>query len=127
MDAFKVQILGEKGESIKTIVFSEEDGSSTIIHPDDSIRTIKMKILHELHKGSHANKFQVRPSYEELYLYAFMKEETTTLQLFDALNADQVVSKHVISQMLSEHPNAESILKKLPAKFGENVPYREFE
>jgi hypothetical protein len=131
MDVFKVQILGEKGEAIKTITFSEEAGSDTIIHPDDSIRTIKMKILQELHNGKRSNQLQIRPSYEEMYLYAFVQEETTTLRLFDTLKTaedpDPAISKHVIAQMLSGHPKAESILKKIPSKFGENVPYSEFE
>lgn len=131
MDVFKVQILGEKGEAIKTITFSEESGSDTIIHPDDSIRTIKMKILQELHNGKRSNQLQIRPSYEEMYLYAFVQEETTTLRLFDALKTvedpDPTISKHVIAQMLSGHPKSESILKKIPSKFGENVPYIEFE
>jgi predicted NAD-dependent protein-ADP-ribosyltransferase YbiA (DUF1768 family) len=129
---YKVCILTSTGEISDTILFSNksplggEVAASIQIHPDDSIRTVKMKILHELHKGKHANEIQLRPSYEELYLYGFAKEETSTLNLFDTVRqSDSTISRNVIEQILEGHPSAKSILKKLPA--GDNIPYEDFE
>jgi hypothetical protein len=99
------------------------------IHPDDSIRTIKMKLLYELHKGPNANKIQLRPSYEDLYLYGFATEDTTTLQLFDAIRredeVDVSISRDMIMQILDGHPLSSKILKKIPD--GDKIPYAEFE
>ena len=139
MNPSKICILTSTGEISHTIIFSEptqnDDYSETVyhtnakIHPDDSIRTIKMKLLYELHKGVHANKIQLRPSYEELYLYGFAKEKTTTLQLFDALKTEEdtnpSISRHTIQQIVEGHPEKASIIKKLPE--GDNIPYSEFE
>jgi len=129
---YKVCILTSTGELSDTILFSNKSQSSgevvasIQIHPDDSIRTVKMKILHELHKGKHANEIQLRPSYEELYLYGFAKEETSTLNLFDTVRqSDSTISRNVIEQILEGHPSAKSILTKLPAR--DNIPYEEFE
>jgi hypothetical protein len=129
---YKVCILTSTGEISDTILFSDnnptngEVNASVRIHPDDSIRTVKMKILHELHKGRHG--IQLRPSYEELYLYGFAKEESSTLQLFDALrrdSADTTISRDIIGQILEGHPSAKSILKRLP--LGDKIPYIAFE
>ena len=124
---YKICILTSTGEISNTILFSnksptnEEVAASIQIHPDDSIRTVKMKILHELHKGKHANEIQLRPSYEEIYLYGFSKEGTSTLQLFDALRqGSRTISRDIIAQILNEHPSAKSILKRLPD--GDNIP-----
>ena len=129
---YKICILTSTGEISNTILFSnktpsnEEVASSIQIHPDDSIRTVKMKILHELHKGKHANDIQLRPSYEEIYLYGFSKEGTSTLQLFDVLRqGSRTISRDIIAQIINEHPSAKSILKRLPE--GDNIPYSEFE
>ena len=139
MKPSKICILTSNGEISHTIVFAEQtqndDNSEQVyhtnakIHPDDSIRTIKMKLLYELHKGVHANKIQLRPSYEELYLYGFAKEKTTTLQLFDALKTEDdtnpSISRHTIKQIIEGHPEESSIIRKLPE--GDNIPYSEFE
>lgn len=141
MKPSKICILTSTGEISHTIIFAEnaqddnQDSSETVyhtnakIHPDDSIRTIKMKLLYELHKGDHANKIQLRPSYEELYMYGFAKEKTTTLQLFDALKTEDdtnpSISRHTIQQIVEGHPEKASIIKKLPE--GDNIPYSEFE
>ena len=142
MKPSQICILTSAGKISHTIIFAENnqddeqsDPSDAIyhtdskIHPDDSIRTIKMKLLYELHKGEHSNKIQLRPSYEELYLYGFAKEKTTTLQLFDALKTEEdtnpSISRNTIQQMIEGHPEKASILGKLPE--GDNILYSEFE
>ena len=140
MNASKICILTSTGKVSHKIIFaennrSESDSTESIyhtqarIHPDDSIRTIKMKLLYELHKGQHANQIQLRPSYEELYLYGFVKENTTTLQLFDALKTEEdsnpTISRNTIQQMIEGHPEAASIIRKLPE--GDKIPYSDFE
>jgi hypothetical protein len=140
MNPVKICILTSTGEISETIHFSktsreEEDAdtyhSDSIIHPDDSIRTIKMKLLHELHKGPNANKMQLRPSYEELYFFGFAREETTTLQLFDALKTDDIqdplIPRGLIEQMLEGHPEEKMILKKLKRSAKDKIPYSTFE
>ena len=146
MNPVKICILTESGEISETIHFSktgdlvsaEEDHSwnaESTIHPDDSIRTIKMKLLYELHKGPNANAIKLRPSYEELYFYGFAREDTTTLKLFDALKTDEVqdplIPLGLIEQMLEGNPDANSILKKLKPdkthKQNHKIPYSEFE
>lgn len=136
---YKICIVTHTGEISHTIYFSGNNASpaenryytDSMIHLDDSIRTIKMKILYELHKGEHANKIQLRPSYEELYLYGYATEDTTTLRLFDAIKAEQAdetepsVSRDMVSQIIEGHPFADKIIEKLPD--GEKIPYAEFE
>jgi polyhydroxyalkanoate synthesis regulator phasin len=133
MNASKICILTSKGEISHTIDFGEDLNqpyhTEAKIHPDDSIRTIKMKLLYELHKGPHANKIQLRPSYEELYLYGFTKEETTTLKLFDAIyplsgEANPPIRRDIITQILEGYPAAKSILNNLPK--GETIQYSDF-
>ena len=139
MEPIKICVLTSAGEISHTIHFSgteinpNKDETSyyvkSKIHPDDSIRTIKMKLLYELHQGPKANKIQLRPSYEELYLYGFAKEDTSTLQLFDALKTgednDKAISIYTIRQMLEGHPEKKSIMKMLPDE--EKIPYSIFE
>jgi len=139
MNPIKICVLTSTGETSHTIIFSgaadqpAENAVNTIqkIHPDDSIRTIKMKLLYELHKGPNANKIQLRPSYEELYLYGFAKEDTTTLQLFDALktaeglDSESDIPLDTIKQIIAGHPDERAILKKLPE--GDAIPYADFE
>ena len=80
--SYKICILTSTGEISHTISFSDmssisEDqdqrtyNTNFKIHPDDSIRTIKMKLLYELYQGEHANRIQLRPIYEEIYMYGF--------------------------------------------------------
>lgn len=138
MNPIKICVLTSTGETSHTILFSGNSQKFTAenefhsvqkIHPDDSIRTIKMKLLHEFHKGVDANRIQLRPSYEEIYLYGFAKEDTTTLQLFDALKTEEEFESGVpldtIKQIIAGHPDEKSILKKLPA--GDAIPYSDFE
>ena len=143
MNRSKICILKHTGEISHTIIFSKQEDAvfdvnvftsektyytDAKIHPDDSIRTIKMKLLYELHKGANANDIQLRPSYEEIYLYAFVKETTTTLKLFDALkpeDSNSHISRHLIRQIIEGHPDEKTILQRLPA--GEKIPYGEFE
>lgn len=134
---YKICILTQSGEISQTIHFSNNIASpkenhyytDTRIHLDDSIRTIKMKLLYELHKGPYANKIQLRPCYEDLYLYGFATEDTTTLQLFDAIRredeVDVSISRDMILQILDGHPLSSKILKKIPD--GDKIPYTEFE
>ena len=59
---YKICIVTHTGEITHTIHFSGNNAFSSenhyhtdaLIHLDDSVRTIKMKILYELHKGEHA-------------------------------------------------------------------------
>jgi predicted NAD-dependent protein-ADP-ribosyltransferase YbiA (DUF1768 family) len=138
MESPKICILTSSGEISHTIYFSghieeEKEGSYTseyIIHPDDSVRTIKMKLLYELHQGRNANRIQLRPSYEELYLYGFVREETSSLQLFNILKTSEnennpMVSLDTIRQIVEGHPDAKSILEKLTE--GDKILYRDFE
>ena len=156
MSDIKICILSSKTEITHTILFSNNKHKSALkenayysefaIHSDDSIRTIKMKLLHELHKGTNANKIKLRPSYEELYLYGFVNEKMTTLKLFDALKTeaetDPLIRRELIHQMLEgyelqktpESLNAssnksenavKSILQKIPK--GDKIPYSAFE
>lgn len=127
MGSHKIHILGTGSAEPNTIVFGRENGFQ--IHPDDSIRTIKMKILQELHNADHANQFQLRPSYEELYLYAFVKEETSTLNLFSALKTedepDPVIPLDLVKQLLQTHPKSQKILSKLSGS--DKIPYNKLE
>ena len=138
MNAWKICIVTATGETSHTIIFADAPTSifgekSTYysdarIHPDDSIRTIKMKLLHELHQGKHANQIQLRPSYEELYMYGFAAEEISTLQLFDAFrleNKTDEISRDVITQIVEGHPAAKSILNRLPSS--DKISYADFE
>jgi hypothetical protein len=75
--SYQLRIVDEKGEVSNTIVFgtSPKDNSTGYfsthqIHIDDSIRTIKCKILLELHQGKYTESIRLNPVYEELYLYA---------------------------------------------------------
>ena len=104
VEPYRVHVLGSKDNISNTISFGGvSDGiqSDFRLLPDDSIRDIKMKILYELHKNLH-----IRASYEELYLYAFVSEKTSTLNLFDELktatgnNNDPSIPMSTISQML---------------------------
>ena len=70
---FKVCLLGTNNEIKSTFVFS--DATNQQIHMDDSISTVKNKVLREI--GLDA------VSYKELYLFAYFNE---TLPLFDAYN-----------------------------------------
>ena len=131
-EPIRVHILKSNGDISDTIIFvNDPEHTKTVIHPDDSIRTVKMKILYELHQGKRANEIQLRPSYEELYLYAFTEEETNTRQLFDVLGfsisseSDPAIPKHVIEQILDSHPKAKSLVKRLPA--GDTIHYADFE
>ena len=79
--SYQLRIVDEKGDVFATIVFGQtgttDDPVSTLrFHPDDSIRTIKCKILLELHRGKYTESMRLKPVYEELYLYA--KTETGT-------------------------------------------------
>jgi len=76
---YNVCILDKNGKPSSTIVFSGTSDTDTDtdqfhsmqnIHLDDSIRTIKNKILIELHTGKYTSSLGLRPFYEELYLYA---------------------------------------------------------
>lgn len=79
--SYQLRIVDENGAVFATIVFgknasdpgSNEPGvyfSTHHIWSDDSIRTIKCKILLELHQGKYTESLQMKPVYEELYLYA---------------------------------------------------------
>ena len=70
---FKVCLLGTNNEIKNTLVFS--DATNQQIHMDDSISTVKNKILREIGLDT--------VSYKELYLFAYFNE---TLPLFDAYN-----------------------------------------
>ena len=70
---FKVCLLGTNNEIKSTFVFS--DATNQQIHMDDSISTVKNKVLREI--GLDAI------SYKELYLFAYFNE---TLPIFDAYN-----------------------------------------
>ena len=70
---FKVCLLGTNNEIKSTFVFS--DATNQQIHMDDSISTVKNKILREIGLDT--------VSYKELYLFAYFNE---TLPLFDAYN-----------------------------------------
>jgi len=87
-----------------------------------------MKLLYELHKGAHANEIQLRPSYEELYMYGFSTDNTITTQLFDVFRLDKKTDKiprDVIKQMISGHPAEKSILKQLPE--GDEFTFEDYE
>lgn len=121
MESYKLCVLGVDGGITDTLVFGNADSdikaTHSYIHPDDSIRTIKMKILHELHNGEHADTIKLRPCYEEMYLYAFVKEDTSTLKLFDALKTenepDPMIPLDLIKQMLEGHPKSKKIIRKI--------------
>ena len=66
---YQLQIVDETGEVSNTIWFDK----GYHFHADDSIRAIKCKILLELHEGKYTESVQLKPVYEELYLYAKAK------------------------------------------------------
>jgi len=76
--SYKLRIMDEKGDVSATIVFGSHTGelepntymSTHHFWADDSIRTIKCKILMELHQGKYTQSLRLVPVYEELYLYA---------------------------------------------------------
>ena len=114
---YRVHILESNGKISNTILFSgleQENHSKYLFLPDDSIRTIKMKILYELHNALH-----IRSAYEEIYLYGYTSEETSTLHLLNELKSatgeedDPKIPISTVAQMLEGHPDAEKIIKKL--------------
>ena len=129
-EPYRAHVLESNGKISNTILFgdSETAGSGFRLLPDDSIRDIKMKILYELHKTLH-----IRAAYEELYLYAFVSEETSTLKLFDALKSttgdgnDPTIPLSTISQMLEGHPKSAKILRKLRETGKDTISYSALE
>ena len=125
-EPYVVHVLESSGKISDTIRF--DDTSETRILPDDSIRTIKIKILYELHKNLH-----IRASYEELYLYSFVSEETSTLKLFDALKTatgeddNPQIPLSTVAQILAGHPKSERILKKLGSGSNATISYGKLE
>jgi len=89
-----------------TLTFGKENP----IHPDDSLRTVKQKILLELHESKKGYAF--KPHYENMYLYAYVSESTTLTQLFESAEGD--LKRSVVEQLLDGHPEKEAILGKLP-------------
>lgn len=137
MMSYKVRILNADNEISHTILFGGgkgvEEGTAVstemAIHPDDSIRTIKLKILNEMYNGSHSKKLQIvpKPAYEELYLYGYVEESANLYQLVEQLKEsrggeDAKLSYAEVVQLFSGHPNAKSILKKIPIKKTGSVP-----
>jgi ribA/ribD-fused uncharacterized protein len=117
---YRVHILESAGKISNTITFSgseQEHNSKYLFLPDDSIRTIKMKILYELHNSLH-----IRAAYEEIYLYGYASEETSTLHLLNVLKSatgeedDPKIPISTVAQMLEGHPDAEKIIKKLKSR-----------
>ena len=135
MNPIQICVLTSTGETSHTIVFAGNKREVDVphvfhtdskIHPDDSIRTIKMKLLYEFHQGKYANQIQLRPSYEELYFYGFVKEATSTLKMFESLQTENgTISRNVINQILEGYPDAKSILRKIPQ--GDRIIYGDLE
>ena len=67
------------------IIFSEQK-----IHPDDSIATIKIKIINELNKTNSAYKNNV--SMEELYLFCKKVEKLNTLSVYQSLTQNKKIN-----------------------------------
>jgi len=130
---YKVCIVESDGSIQHTIVFGSSDSGDRAlvggalnthysvrpIHSDDSIHTVKCKILLELHEGKHTSSLHLRPAYEELYLYTYVHETTTLSKLFAAIQkadpANGAIERHVIEHLLAAHPDRAALLSKLPA------------
>ena len=113
-DIYKVHILNERGDVQQIYVFSanpdlkdDEKGSSifsdieiayqkghetevvytdSLLHPDDTIRNIKHKIVQELTKHNKKGDFSV--SIEELYLFSTSKKEVDMESLYKEITGE---------------------------------------
>jgi len=86
-----------------TIVYSEQQ-----IHPDDSIRVIKQKILRELDEATVA--------YDELYLYSYAEQPLQLLNIYQSLTKNgkhKYITCGMVSDLLANMSITENTIERI--------------
>jgi len=124
---FKICVLGKEGEVKEIVVFSTEENpfhekerafieaesipvrfSKQVIHPDDSIFTIKHKLLSFLSKEEEAPK-----SYHELYFFSHIQKFNLQVILENLLGKSGSISADEYKQLLVNLNVTSPVLRKI--------------
>lgn len=111
---YEIHILDNNGNATRKYIFSDAPSfsddiiyTSQQIHPDDSIRVIKNKIIHAIGENM--------VSYNEIYMYISIAKEFDVLELYQTITQDDKIDftkEHVI-QLLRNMDYDENVIREI--------------
>jgi hypothetical protein len=110
LPGYRIHLLNGDGKPDRTFVDKEQ---GIVLLPDDTLRTVKIKLLHAL------SALHIATAYEEIYLYGYVEETASFLDVLHEIHPNvtrgQSFEYSVVAQLLETHPDSQRLLAKLPA------------
>ncbi len=109
LPGYRIQVLNANGKAEHTFLDRDQ---GIVLLPDDTIRTVKIKLLHAL------SALHIATAYEEIYLYGFVEETASFLDVLHEIHPHvtrgQSFEYSAVAQLLETHPDGKRLLAKLP-------------